>query len=154
MAFQLIGTSGVFAGEESAISTPRKLPATASNDAIHGLLAAVRREAFGSHSAHRISFRRGLVLRIRLAVLELGEYLRPPFSTISAFTGVCDRMATWAGSDGRHWLDAAPASAHRRSEANGTAVEQPSLQVDARAQRSLLPQHVTCEFSSSSKIRL
>jgi hypothetical protein len=154
MAFQLIGTSGVFAGEESAISTPRKLPATASNDAIHGLLAAVRREAFGSHSAHRISFRRGLVLRIRLAVLELGEYLRPSFSTISAFTGVCDRMATWAGSDGRHWLDAAPASAHRRSEANGTAVEQPSLQVDARAQRSLLPQHVTCEFSSSSKIRL
>jgi hypothetical protein len=153
MASQRIETSGGFAGEKGAISTPRESSA-ASNDANHHPADPVRREAAGPRRADRISFRGRLVARIGAVALELGEYLCPSISTISAITTVCERLTIWAGSDDRHGPDAVLASFDRRAKAKRAAVEPPSLQVDAHARRSLSPQPVACGSLPSSQIRL
>jgi len=153
MALQLIETRGGFAGEESVISAPRRSPA-APNDVNHHPSDAVRHEAAGPLRADRVSFQGRFVARIGAAALELGEYLCLPISRISIITSVCERLTMWAGSDGRHWPDAALASYDRPAEAKRAAVEQPSLQVDAHARRSLPLQPVTCSSSPSSQIRL
>jgi len=145
MALRLFETSGVFAGEESVVLASRRSPA-APND--------VRRAAARPLRADQVSFQGHFVARIEAAALELGEYLRPPISTISIITSVCERLTMWAGSDGRHGPDAAIASFDRHAEAKRDAVEQPLLPVDAHARHFLPPHPVACGSSPSSQNHL
>jgi hypothetical protein len=152
MALLRIGTSGVFAGEDSVVSAPRRLRA-APNDVDCRSSDVVRNEAARPLRAGRISFQGRFVARIGAAALELGEYLCPSISTISTITSVCERLTIWAGSDG-HRPDAALASLDRSAETKRAAVEHPSPQVDSHARRSLPLQAVTCGSLPSSQIRL
>jgi len=61
--------------------------------------------AVGFRRATRPSAWRGLLAWIGPAVLDIGEHLRSPLSPVSAITCVCERLATWAESDGRRRLD-------------------------------------------------
>jgi hypothetical protein len=63
--------------------------------------ASIRQRPTGLRPATRLAAWRGVLARIGSAVLETGEHLRPPLSTVCAVTDVCDRLAMWAESDDR-----------------------------------------------------
>jgi hypothetical protein len=153
MASQLMDTLGGIAGKRSVLSASRRSPA-APNDVTGHRSDSAGGEAARPLRADRVSFQRRFVARIEAAALELGEYLRPPISTISIITSVCERLTMWAGSDGRHGPDAAIASFDRHAEAKRDAVEQPLLPVDAHARHFLPPHPVACGSSPSSQNHL